>query len=255
MDDTGPGQGRETDLTRFILQVRYRPILRPGFAARAKLSQMKQRPPNRGFTLIELLVIIAIIAILSSLLLPAITQAKSHAQKTRCMNNLKQIGLATAIYAEDHNGVLQIDNPLRAGVITWASLLATNQNLKPHDLFICPSYAPFTFTNWVKTYGVRQDPPTNAVSGAFREFLKVASLARPTDYLHVADTTSRGRGGLGAQQYYFFRAASEFEVHGRHGARANGLFMDAHVEACGSPRLESLGITGLFEQDTIPSYF
>ena len=171
------------------------------------------------------------------------------------MNNLKQIGLAAAIYAEDHDGIIQLDAPLSGGTRTWASILATNQNLKPHDIFVCPSYAPFTFTNWTKTYGIRQDPPTNAVSGAFRELLKISALAQPTDYLHVADTTSRGRGGIGAEQYYFFRAASEFEVHGRHGARANGLFLDAHVEACGPQRLESLGITGLFEKDTIPSYF
>ena len=219
-----------------------------------EVSSMRASRRKNAFTLIELLVVIAIIAILSSLLLPAVSQAKGHAQKTRCMNNLKQIGLATAMYTEEHNGEFQVDFPFQRDM-TWGALLATNQNLKPHDVFVCPSYSPFTFTNWIKIYGVRQDPPTNAASGAFREILKTSGVQNPTEYLHVADTTSRGRGGVGAQQYYFFRVANEHQVHGRHGANANGLFLDGHVEACGAHRLEALGIAGLFGKDDIPSYF
>lgn len=63
-------------------------------------------PLRRGFTLIELLVVIAIIAILAAILFPVFAKAREQARKTACLSNMKQIGLAMFMYAQDYDEVL-----------------------------------------------------------------------------------------------------------------------------------------------------
>jgi prepilin-type N-terminal cleavage/methylation domain-containing protein/prepilin-type processing-associated H-X9-DG protein len=109
---------------------------------------MKTR--KAAFTLIELLVVIAIIAILASMLLPALSKAKSRTQRTRCMNNLKQMGLAMLYYAQDDSrGYLSGTFNDADDDLTWFYPTYISGAIA-QSIFVCPSTGNYISTNLAK---------------------------------------------------------------------------------------------------------
>ncbi len=208
----------------------------------------------RRFTLIELLIVIAIIAILAAVLLPALSNARKMGYRAKCAGNLKQLGASVIMYSDDNKGwsphaynanypVTPVDRRRWNGQLVYGNYATGLPDYgKSHNrsIYACPS---FPSTYGVQIYGFRSldQNPTYCyrIASSPVKYSGTLVLPRPSMFILIADSMHP----TGPQQWYRFddtnAGGGRPLVHARHSQRVSGVCADGHAEAFAGKDLTS----------------
>ncbi len=196
---------------------------------------------SAGFTLMELLVVVAVIALLASLLLPALTNAREMGRRMKCVSNLRQINFGTMLYVQDYDGWLPPAKHGGASTTAFA-VLKLNGYIKP-ELWNCPSDKTEGSNLYVYMEGVRRSYLWNCEFGHgddswdLGEPRKLHRLRFPSKIILLLDGNQTIACTGGDAEYYYGSVHVPFVFDparpvfcDRHSGGVNCQFADGHVE-------------------------